>query len=1629
MINHPAKKYLIGVFLTLCNIWLLGVDLAAQSCLDDYAQRDSVIFEIPLGECEVSEDQILAMIGLAGCEDATLTTSAVGLNNTRIVDLIDESTDAIIDIFEVTVRAESDFVPSLIAYDIAPADCFADKDFLLDQLNVDTSSSVRANIHFISGTSRVTDFSIGDTTYIDRVVCGDGYTYARDIRVFFGLEHTFPYRYTINHELDFTTQKVSLEEILFDHDYFNYYCDFDRFSVEHDGPFGYGTFRAGDLFIDNALIAENLQIRVLPASACPATLNNFVLPDGQCYINKSDILTEIGFDPSVDDYSRVELVLGDGESLEDESFTIRSVLVDGYPVCSNDIPVSYMRMDIMEADNFACNDMLNISLDTMCEVHLNSDVLLEGGPFCYLNFIVTAKDETDKIIAQGHNIVLESAGSYTVSITDPRTDVTCWSIVNIEDKHIYNVTCPPDTVQCYYDLSPAIDILEGPPVPYVGIASTFELIASREYNIINADACGIKYATYEDVEVDACVDDYKMILDRQWRFEDLAGNVDTCTQRLYVVKVELDSVDRFETFHTDCISDFVIFDNAGHPSPEETGYPTVNGGAYPANVCGTLKMTYSDNTFELCGLSQKIVREWLIIDWCTDRVERFNQTILIEDRRAPMIIDTVADMTLNSHPFICGVEDVQLPLPVYSDCGSETVDLRISYETTSVSGRKEIIDLGNSSVIPEILMDGIEGEFDVFYELTDECGNVAYDTMTIYVADNQPPVAVCDQNTAISIAGNGQAQVKALTFDDLSVDNCGIEKYEVRKVTGECYVSEEFSEVALFCCEEVGQVLQVEFRVTDFAGNYNTCMVYVEIFDKFKPLIYCPEDITIDCAQDYTDLDVTGEATAIDNCVIDSLYYVDDIAINDCGHGSITRTWTAIDRGGEVVTCDQQITIMSTTPFSMTAERYPQDTIVEGCLTTVEPSFTGEPNLVGSACSDVVATYEDTYFYDVSGACFKIIRKWIVIDWCQYSTANPTEGFWTQPQSIKVQNSAAPSFIGLPADTTICSFGVDCSDQIALTAMAEDDCTPVEDLDWFYEVYHADDTEQSIRTGTGQNVNINLEVGEYLVRFTVSDGCSNYNRQTINLTVQDCVAPNAVCPTVEGLAVLNSAGVGIVRLSDFDFAATDNCTANDELIYSFDADSLVTTMNFDCSDILDGISGSTVVPVYVSDAAGNVNSCDVVIQIFDNSSDVCPDVLPEEPEEPDTMMAAGAIYTEELVTVDGVEVLITGPNGQKKSFTTDTDGEFSFEHLQIADDYELSFQRGGAADDGMTTLDMIYIRRHILGLGVLDSPYKIIAADIDNNQRVTGGDLVKMRRVILGMDSDFGDSQKSWRFIRANHKVDNQWSPWPYPETITLEDVDRDQTELDMMAIKIGDVNGSNEVNSRFKANGRSAVTFSVMDQQLSTSAVTEVPVYADDLQIWGAQFSIAWDREVEVLGLTAGQIALDAEDYHINAEGRWLTMSHAGVAPFETTEEQPLFYIMVRSDAGQYISESILLGTDRLDALAVVNDLEEQDIVFDWQRVEAPEVESDVLSLSEVSPNPVSDRAALSLYIPADQAVELEITDASGRSLWSDTQYFTKGKHKININTNHLHTSQGLLLFHLYTESDHLVRKMMRVE
>src|SRR5699024_5270969 len=209
---------------------------------------------------------------------------------------------------------------------------------------------------------------------------------------------------------------------------------------------------------------------------------------------------------------------------------------------------------------------------------------------------------------------------------------------------------------------------------------------------------------------------------------------------------------------------------------------------------------------------------------------------------------------------------------------------------------------------------------------------------------------------------------------------------------------------------------------------------------------------------------------------------------------------------------------------------------------------------------------------------------------------------------------------------------------------------------------------------------------------------------------------------------------------------------------------------------------------------------------------------------------------------------------------TNVEGLYSF--VAGADySYEVSSQNNEDVLNGVSTWDLTLIQQHILGMNELVSPYKLLAADINRDGRLTRIDLVELRRVILGLDKEFS-SNSSWQMVVASEELENGVVPVGYAQVIELSNVTETTTDQDFIAVKIGDVN--NTANASDSRSGNSFV-MTVEEMSYERGHEVRVPVLAGaDGNLYGYQMTLEIAENLTYRGIEGG--AFDISESNVGA-------------------------------------------------------------------------------------------------------------------------------------------------------------------
>jgi hypothetical protein len=1289
--------------------------------------------------------------------------------------------------------------------------------------------------------------------------------------------------------------------------------------------------------------------------------------------------------------------------------------------------------------SMACNNLVTVAVDANCEALITPDMILEGTYPCYDDYSVTVRYQINTL----PNPV---PGSYigltlTATVKHLPSGNSCSGSLILTDGLPPVFTCPtqPAQVACSANVNAV-----PPPVA-----------------VDNCTAVTVQMIDEFFVDTEVC-DDNKVVLHRIWRAVDAYGNQSApCLQVIEIVRpTDVDfpndiiwSCNQYNNHPS------ILFASSLHPSIlalqsgidpiDATGITSTSvlnntGSGKPEGLDGTYcaySYSFSDQTLNGCGTSFTIVRTWTVLDWCSGLVITQNaagednvQIINVIDATPPVVTRAPFSVSANipgNSQQPCTSQGFLPPATVSDNCN--TWILRIY---TPV-GEAIYLNGQNGSQGGFIPPPGLSiGVHTVVYQATDACNNITEFPVQVTVVDDIAPVAICDQITQVSLSSNGLAVVNASVFDDGSYDNCCLDFFQVRRMTDACGIpsNTNFGPNVTFCCADVGpDPVQVVLRVYDCFDNYNECMVQVMVEDKLPPFVVtCPSNQTITCEfyQDelaaalaqgnYGVLDQFGEPFFYDNCSVSVSQNV-TVNIDNCSQGTIVRTWTAVDPfGNPPATCTQTITVQHVSNWAI---QFPAN-ITATCDSGQLPPF-GYPEVFFDDCELVGISYSDQTFNSPSGACYMIVRTWTAVNWCIYTGANPftelteiqanqdfngdgiknnrtfkdgvnngsgPDGYITYSQIITVVDEEAPVFD--VEDLEVCIEGTQCNTTVNLLVPLVEDCSNNIDIQ----------ITTNLPNGAGFGPYLNVPPGTYSAQYAVSDGCNNTSFDQITITVTDCKKPTPICKNGLVAEIMQTGMIGITA-EMLDDSSFDNCSG--DLLFSFSSDVNDTLRVFTCDDL-----GVQPVNVWVTDASGNQDFCATFVIIQDNMG-AC-----------NTLIIAGHVEQSNGSPVANVMVDI---NGGQESMLTNYAGAYDF-LLQGANDYTVTPSLDVFPVNGVTTLDMTLIQQHILGVWLLNSPYKIIAADANNSGAVTTLDLVVIQKVILSIIPAF-PGNTSWRFVDKDFVFPNPQNPWQttFPEVISFNNLSADEIYADFVAIKVGDVNNSaigdflnGEVQERQFVG---PVDFVTDDRILTAGERFTARFRMRPVSIMGYQFTLEFPTEaIEWEELTPGLARDDNFGWAMAGEGA-ITTNWFDSQPHSLDENATLFELSGIAKKDGRLSEWLRISSrvTPQEAYNGAGDFLQMRLLFEG----ADEKETG-FALFQNQPNPFRGNTRIGFNLPEACNARLTVWDASGKILSHIEGAFHEGYNEVTLEALR---ASGVLYYQLETPTHTAIKKMIAVE
>ena len=691
--------------------------------------------------------------------------------------------------------------------------------------------------------------------------------------------------------------------------------------------------------------------------------------------------------------------------------------------------------------------------------------------------------------------------------------------------------------------------------------------------------------------------------------------------------------------------------------------------------------------------------------------------------------------------------------------------------------------------------------------------------------------------------------------------------------------------------------------------------------------------------------------------------------------------------------------------------------------------------------------------YEVGEGCKKWLVRFEYIDWC-----NP---YWSYCLNTiyKYEDTTAPVIEACP-DLTIEVDQATCLGTATVSISATDDGGCLAGYTWRVTVNGVTKTARGPKFSADFT---GLPAGEHPVYVRVTDGCGNVAECVGNISVWP-KDPTPYCIPLSTAVMKN----GKVELwaNDFDNGSYTNC-GNGLIVTTFDNEYPVaskiyethyfkgegqsatkaeyeagnaqqwkpvvettTWPNGDVKKVL--LKGSTSGKIFGCAVGDLIGTNEVIVTAWDTRyadfsvADYCKTSLVLSNSQGDeacngsgSANVTGRVATSVGEGVSGVEAQLSASLPEFPIMAVSAEGSFAFNNVPAGVEYEVSAKKDVDYKNGVNTLDLLRIQRHILSMTKLDNAYKFVAADANNDQNIDVNDLVDLRKLVLGVINDLPRNQ-SWRFVDSKQNFADISNPWPLSEVV----VAKAGEAANFVAVKVGDIDINAAVSATSSTTTRSGnvVTFNINERSVKAGEVVEVAVTADNFnEVFGYQFT------TELNGLTveaveSGAITVD-ESMYANLGGKF-TMSWTDVNGATVSNDAVLFTLKVKANSTTKLSEAIAMTSSVTAAEAYVgSDFATTDAKLN---VRGGEVKGYALAQNE--PNPFKAETVVRFSVPEASQVSFRVYDVTGKVLMNRFINAAKGDNAITLRKSDINAS-GIVYYQIESGDFTATKKMVIIE
>ena len=934
---------------------------------------------------------------------------------------------------------------------------------------------------------------------------------------------------------------------------------------------------------------------------------------------------------------------------------------------------------------------------------------------------------------------------------------------------------------------------------------------------------------------------------------------------------------------------------------------------------------------------------------------------------------------------------------------------------------------------------GADATYTITWTIVDINGNVTTCSFDLTITDDVPPTLACLPGSIFTLPPS----------NTLTIDPNGLVNPFFTDDACSGYPTLTMVPNTFTCTDATNTPIPVTITATDDNGNMSTCNTTVTIQENVLPTPVC-QDITIQ-------LDPSGDATIVaadidggstDNCTaaMDLILSASQTSFDCSDVGTQVVTLTVEDASGNTATCDANVTVEDNVDPMAVCQSVIAMLDNSGNATVLAFQFDG-----GSTDACGISGFQINGQPSLSYTCADIGTLPITL-----TVFDVNGNSSTCVTSVTVVDNIAPDAVCQDLTLMLDAMGQVVLPAIDLDNGSTDNCSDPGDL--------------IFTIGGASSITLDCDnIGDNTITLEVTDE----NGQVATCTSTVTVLPNAVvaltaedvaggagAPVIVPVTISNALDVRSLQFTlDVGDASIAEITGGTSTLPNTNINVISTSKIafsfFDPSNLgVDFMDGDTVLSVEVTLVGMEMemttslfNSSPTPIQVsqgcgiipFSTAVTTDDGTITIDPNS--TVTISGIIATNDGDPVPGVDVEMTGDEAGMT--TTNAMGYYEFT-VPSGSSVMIEPTSDMTPTQGVTSLDLAIIQAQIVSGGVLNNPYKFIAANPlmplgGFSAGITSADLALIQDAIVSFSPTFQPFSNSFKFVESTYMFMNPTEPWtePYPQISTLNNILVDNNAVDFTAIKMGDVNDTwpnlTLVNPDVNRDATPGVT--VDNSRLVKGEVTTISFTANNLEdLIAMQAAFQFDTDaIRVIDKKIGELP------NFAIENVGTDYIDQGLVSFIWYNDEALN--MNQQDLVFSLEVEVLKNVNQLsDVLALTDQLVVPQsyasntatvgftLTFEESVVSTNNVDADGFKLLENRPNPFTDITTLGFVLPEYAVVKISLIDASGRLVWADERSFDKGYNELDITSNELGSSHGVFYFQLETADHTAMQKLIRI-